>query len=79
VETVRSWDGTTIAFDRSGRGPSLVIVGGALSDRGAVPELASRLSGELSYASGTTLTSGVRTEETPNERAARKMEGVQAT
>jgi len=47
VETVRSQDGTTIAFDRSGRGPSLVIVNGALSDRRAVPELASRLAAEL--------------------------------
>jgi pimeloyl-ACP methyl ester carboxylesterase len=47
METVRSRDGTTIAFDRSGRGPSLVIVGGALSDRGAVPELASRLADQL--------------------------------
>jgi pimeloyl-ACP methyl ester carboxylesterase len=47
METVRSRDGTTIAFDRSGRGPSLLIVGGALSDRGAVPDLASRLADEL--------------------------------
>ena len=47
METVRSRDGTTIAFDRSGRGPSLVIVGGALSDRGAVPDLAARLAGQL--------------------------------
>jgi pimeloyl-ACP methyl ester carboxylesterase len=47
VETVRSRDGTTIAFDRSGRGPSLIIVNGALSDRGAVPDLASRLADEL--------------------------------
>jgi pimeloyl-ACP methyl ester carboxylesterase len=47
METVRSRDGTTIAFDRSGRGPSLIIVGGALSDRGAVPDLASRLAAEL--------------------------------
>ena len=47
METVRSRDGTTIAFDRSGRGPSLIIVNGALSDRGAVPDLASRLADEL--------------------------------
>ena len=47
VETVQSRDGTTIAFDRSGRGPSLIIVNGALSDRGAVPDLASRLADEL--------------------------------
>jgi pimeloyl-ACP methyl ester carboxylesterase len=33
TDTVRSSDGTTIAFDRSGEGPPLVLVGGALSDR----------------------------------------------
>ena len=47
METVRSRDGTTIAFDRSGRGPSLIVVGGALSDRGAVPDLASHLADKL--------------------------------
>jgi pimeloyl-ACP methyl ester carboxylesterase len=47
VETVRSRDGTTIAFDRSGRGPSLIIVNGALSDRGAVSDLAPRLADQL--------------------------------
>ena len=47
METVRSRDGTTIALDRSGRGPSLIIVNGALSDRGAVSDLAPRLAGEL--------------------------------
>ena len=47
METVRSKDGTTIAFDRSGGGPSLVIVGGALSDRGAAADLASQLADDL--------------------------------
>jgi pimeloyl-ACP methyl ester carboxylesterase len=47
METIRSRDGSTIAFDRSGRGPSLIIVNGALSDRGAVPDLASRLADDL--------------------------------
>ena len=37
VETaeVSSKDGTTIVFDRTGRGPALVLVGGALNDRGS--------------------------------------------
>jgi len=41
---VRSNDGTTIAFERSGEGPPVVIVGGALSDRTAAAPLAAELS-----------------------------------
>ena len=33
--TVTSKDGTSIAFDRSGAGPALILVGGALSERSA--------------------------------------------
>ena len=40
---VTSQDGTTIAFDRSGDGPSLVLVGGALADRSAAAQLSARL------------------------------------
>jgi pimeloyl-ACP methyl ester carboxylesterase len=43
TDTVRSSDGTTIAFDRSGDGPPLVLVGGALSDRSAGASLAAHL------------------------------------
>jgi len=39
METVRSKDGTTIAFDRAGRGDPLILVGGAFSQR-AFPPLA---------------------------------------
>ena len=35
MNTVTSRDGTTIAFDESGEGPPLLVVGGALSDRHA--------------------------------------------
>jgi pimeloyl-ACP methyl ester carboxylesterase len=45
MESVRSKDGTTIAFDRVGRGPSVILVGGALSDRSAGAPLARLLSG----------------------------------
>ena len=31
METTRSADGTTIAFERTGEGPAVVIVGGAFS------------------------------------------------
>jgi pimeloyl-ACP methyl ester carboxylesterase len=43
MEEVTSKDGTTIAFDRSGEGPPIVLVGGALSDRSAATELAAQL------------------------------------
>lgn len=40
---VTSKDGTAIAFDRSGEGPPIVLVGGALADRSAAAELAAQL------------------------------------
>jgi pimeloyl-ACP methyl ester carboxylesterase len=43
MEEVISKDGTTIAFDRSGDGPAIVLVGGALSDRSAAADLATEL------------------------------------
>jgi pimeloyl-ACP methyl ester carboxylesterase len=43
VEAVASKDGTTIAFDRSGEGPAIILVGGSLSDRSAAFPLATRL------------------------------------
>jgi pimeloyl-ACP methyl ester carboxylesterase len=43
MEEAISMDDTTIAFDRSGEGPPIVIVGGALGDRTAAPELTSLL------------------------------------
>jgi pimeloyl-ACP methyl ester carboxylesterase len=43
LEEITSKDGTTIAFDRTGEGPPIVMVGGALGDRSAAAELASLL------------------------------------
>ena len=43
MERATSRDRTTIAFDRSGEGPAIVLVGGALSDRSAALPLAARL------------------------------------
>jgi hypothetical protein len=46
MKTVQSADGTTIAFDKLGKGPALILVGGALeyramdSDVNASPHLA---------------------------------------
>ena len=38
-----SKDGTLIAFDRSGQGPALILIGGALSDRSGGAPLAELL------------------------------------
>jgi pimeloyl-ACP methyl ester carboxylesterase len=43
MEKVTSADGTTIAFERSGEGDPLIIVGGALSDRETHRSLAAEL------------------------------------
>ena len=45
MNTVRSADGTTIAFTRAGQGPPLILVDGALCSRsfGTMPKLAAQL------------------------------------
>jgi pimeloyl-ACP methyl ester carboxylesterase len=47
MDTVRSSDGTEIAYQRVGDGPALIYVGGALNDRNAGVPLAKLLAGEL--------------------------------
>jgi pimeloyl-ACP methyl ester carboxylesterase len=49
MNTVRSKDGTTIAFDRQGDGPALLLVDGAMGTRssGSKPELAKLLAQRL--------------------------------
>jgi pimeloyl-ACP methyl ester carboxylesterase len=44
---VTSKDGTMIVFDRTGEGPPVILVGGALSDRRAGAPLAAELSSEF--------------------------------
>jgi pimeloyl-ACP methyl ester carboxylesterase len=46
MRTVTSKDGTTIAFDQSGEGPTVILVGGALQHRGFDPGTA-RLAAQL--------------------------------
>ena len=45
MNTVRSTDGTTIAYTRAGQGPALILVDGALCSRsfGPMPKLAAQL------------------------------------
>ncbi|MCU1373977.1 MAG: hypothetical protein JWO68_1263, partial [Actinomycetia bacterium] len=47
METVRSADGTALAFEVEGSGPSLVIVTGAFCDRGTTADLATLLAPDL--------------------------------
>jgi pimeloyl-ACP methyl ester carboxylesterase len=45
--TVTSKDGTTIAFEQSGTGPAIVLVGAALADRAGTAKLAKHLAQKL--------------------------------
>lgn len=49
MATVTSKDGTTIAYDKQGEGPALIVVDGALTTRmsGSKPQLVSLLSAQL--------------------------------
>jgi pimeloyl-ACP methyl ester carboxylesterase len=49
MDTVTSPDGTTIALDRSGEGPPLIVVGGALSDRAAAAPLSALLASRFTF------------------------------
>ena len=44
MQTLRSRDGTRIAYETSGAGPALVVVNGGLSDRSTVVPLRPPLS-----------------------------------
>ena len=46
-ETVTSADGTTIAVERAGEGPPVILVGGAFNDRSTVAGLAAVLSADF--------------------------------
>src|SRR4051794_8778974 len=47
MDTTTSADGTTIALDASGHGPTVVLVGGAFNDRTTVAALAGELSADF--------------------------------
>ncbi|GAA1970061.1 alpha/beta hydrolase [Amycolatopsis minnesotensis] len=47
IERVRSADGSEIAFARSGRGPAVILIGGAFNDRSTTTALADGLAEEF--------------------------------
>ena len=47
MDTVTSTDGTTIAYERLGEGPPLIVVGGALCDRGRMRPVCAALSAHV--------------------------------
>ena len=47
MRQVKSRDGTAIAFDQSGKGPAIILVAGALSDRSGAAPLAALLAQHL--------------------------------
>ena len=51
AQSVISRDGTRIAYDKSGKGPVVIVVGGALSDRAGGAELAKLLAGDFTVCS----------------------------
>ncbi|MFU8873917.1 alpha/beta fold hydrolase [Micromonospora sp. SL4-19] len=47
VDTVRSADGTTIAYETAGEGPPIILVGGAFNDRSTTRPLATALASDF--------------------------------
>ena len=51
METVRSADGTAIAYDQAGHGPLLIIVDGAMTTRTSKSQLADLLAAQFTVVS----------------------------
>ena len=49
MKKVISKDGTTIAFDQSGKGPVVILVAAALSDRSGTTQLAALLAQHFTF------------------------------
>lgn len=76
-DSVTSKDGTRIAFDRSGQGPALIVVGGALSDRSGWTPLAELLAPRFSVFSYDRRGRG-DSEDTPPYTVEREIEDLEA-
>src|ERR1700736_6427426 len=48
MDRVRSKDGTEIAYERSGDGPALILIGGAFADRSGAADVAAALAPRFS-------------------------------
>lgn len=77
MRTVTSRDGTTIAFDHSGQGPALILVGGAMSDRSAVVPVAKLLAPHYTVIGYDRRGRG-DSGDTPPYAVAREVEDIQA-
>lgn len=77
MRTVTSRDGTAIAFDRSGEGPAIVLVGGALSDRTAAAPMAELLAPRFTVLAYDRRGRG-DSADTPPYAVAREVEDVEA-
>jgi pimeloyl-ACP methyl ester carboxylesterase len=77
METLRSKDGTTIAFDRSGGGPPLILVGGSLSNRSAAVGLTRHLTGAFTVIAYDRRGRG-DSADTPPYAVAREIEDIDA-
>jgi pimeloyl-ACP methyl ester carboxylesterase len=75
--SVTSKDGTRIAFDRSGDGPALILVGGALSDRSGSAPLAKLLAPRFIVFSFDRRGRG-ESKDTPPYAVAREIEDIEA-
>jgi pimeloyl-ACP methyl ester carboxylesterase len=77
MQTVRSLDGTTIAFDRSGQGPALILVSGATSTRANLSDFAATLAPDFTVFAYDRRGRGDSGDTLPYA-AAREVEDIQA-
>lgn len=77
MNQVTSQDGTKIAFDQSGSGPAVILVGGALSDRSSAGELSGLLAPHLTVISFDRRGRG-DSGDTPPYAVAREIQDIQA-
>jgi len=77
MQTAPSQDGTRIAYDKQGKGPALIVVSGALSDRSGGSELAKFLAAHLTVYSYDRRGRG-DSADTPPYSVTREIEDIEA-